>query len=135
MLRIMSDNDVRGHVGRLMDLCQTPPWASLWCELECAVCTFDDLGLPEDATDARVWQACQDGDVLLITGNRSAEGPESLEMTIRQRNTPDCLPVLTLADRDRTLRDRAYAEAVLERLFEVLFDVENMRGAGRLFLP
>jgi hypothetical protein len=38
-------------------------------------------------------------------------------MTLRQRNTPDCLPVLTLADPDRIQRDRQYAEAVVERLF------------------
>jgi len=135
MVRIMSDNDVRGHVSRLMDICQGGPWAELWDELECAVCTFGDLDLLEDATDAAVWQACQQGGVLLITGNRNAEGPESLEITIRQRNTPNSLPVLTLADPDRIARDRVYAESVVERLFDVLIDIEMLRGAGRLFLP
>ena len=135
MLRIMSDNDVRGHVGRLMDICETLPWAGLWRDLECVLCTFEDLNLAEDATDATVWQACQDGQILLITGNRNAEGPESLEITIRQQNRPDCLPVLTLADPDRIARDRAYASSVVERLFDILIDIEVFRGAGRLFLP
>jgi hypothetical protein len=71
----------------------------------------------------------------MITGNRNAEGPESLEMTIRQRNTPDCLPVLTLADPDRIQRDRQYAEAVVERLFDILIDSGVLRGTGRLYLP
>jgi hypothetical protein len=135
MIRIMSDNDVQGHVGRLMDLCQGPPWAEVWRDLRCSVCTFADLGLSEDAPDATVWKACQEAGVLLITGNRNAEGPESLEITIRQQNTPDCLPVLTLADPDRIARDRLYAESVVERLFEILIDLEVVRGAGRLFLP
>jgi hypothetical protein len=135
MLRIMSDQDVLGHVSRLMDACQASPWDLLWLDLECAVCTFTDLDLADDASDAAVWQACQDGGVLLITGNRNAEGPESLEMTIRQRNRPDCLPILTLADPDRIARDRTYAESVVERLFDILIDIEVFRGAGRLFLP
>jgi len=135
MLRIMSDNDVQGHVSRLMDICQAAPWADLWNDLGCVLLTFADLGLPDDATDAAVWQACQENEVLLITGNRNAEGPESLETTIRQRNRSDCLPVLTLANPDRIARDRAYAESVVERLFDVLVDVEAFRGTGRLFLP
>ena len=135
MRRIMSDNDVQGQSGRLMDVCQSPPWAELWDALDCVCCTFPDLHLAEDGTDAEVWQACQDGDVVLLTGNRNAEGPQSLEITIRQRNQPNCLPVLTLADPDRILRDRSYAESVVERLFDVLVDLDALRGAGRLYLP
>lgn len=33
------------------------------------------------------------------------------------------------------MRDRTYAEAVVERLFEILMDIENYKGAGRLYLP
>jgi len=135
MLRIMSDNDVRGHVSRLMDICQAPPWDEVWQGLECTVSTFEDLALTEDASDATVWHACQRRDVLLITGNRNAEGPESLEVTIRRFNRPDCLPVLTLADPSRVARDREYAESVVKRLFDILIDVEMLRGTGRLFLP
>ncbi len=135
MLRILSDNDVQGHVSRLMDICQLLPWVELWRALECILCTFEDIGLPEDTTDAVIWQACQDNEILLITGNRNAEGPESLEMTIRQRNTPNCLPVLTLADPDRIQREHQYAESVVEGLFDVLVDTDTLRGTGRLYLP
>lgn len=95
---------------------------------------FGELGLAEDATDAQVWQACQDNEVVLITGNRNAESPESLEVTIRQLNNDRCLPVLTLADQDRVLRDRSYAGTVAERLLEILYDLDNLRGSGRLYL-
>jgi hypothetical protein len=135
MLRILSDNDVQGHVSRLMDICQLPPWVELWHDLECILCTFEDFDLPNDATDAAIWRACQDNDILLITGNRNAEGRESLEMTIRQWNTPYCLPVLTLADPDRIQREHRYAESVVERLFDILVDTDALRGTGRLYLP
>ena len=50
-------------------------------------------------------------------------------------NSLQCLPALTISDRDRIARDRRYAESVLERLLEFLIDLEALRGAGRLFLP
>ena len=135
MIRIMSDNDVRGHVGRLLEVCRTSPWDEIWTDLGVEVCTFADLGLSEDADDAAVWHACQRNEIVLITGNRNADGPTSLELTIRNESTAQCLPVLTIADRGRLARDREYAESVLERLLEVLIDLEALRGAGRLFLP
>lgn len=135
MLRIMSDNDVLGHVSRLMDVCQVAPWAELWVDLECSLWTFEDLDLADDVTDSVLWQACQDRGIILITGNRNAEGRESLEVTIRQRNRPGCLPVLTMADPDRIAHDRSHRELVVERLFDVLIDIDSLRGTGRLYLP
>ena len=135
MLRIMSDNDVQGHVSRLMDICQSAAWIELWRDLECVLCTFQDFSLNSDASDSTIWQSCQDNQVILITGNRNAEGAESLEVTIRQRNTADALPVLTLADPDRVGRDAQHAEAVVASLFDVLVDVDVLRGTGRLYLP
>jgi hypothetical protein len=135
MIRVMSDNDVRGHLDFLLMLCRTSLWHELWTELNVDVCTFRDLDLPESASDAVVWRACQRNGVVLITGNRSAKDNESLEVTIRNENRPDSLPVFTFADRDRILRDRDYAEAALLKLLGFLLDLERLRGAGRLFLP
>ena len=114
-----------------MDLCQRPPGVGLWRELECVLCTFEDFDLSEDATDATIWHTCQEHDILMITGNRNAEGPESLEMTIRHRNIPNFPPVLTLADPDRIQRDRLYAEAVVERLFGFPFPNHVSKAACR----
>lgn len=80
-------------------------WNELWQDLVCEVITFANLDLPEDASDAEVWQACQENEVVLVTGNRNAEGPESLEITIRQRDNEHCIPVLTLAGPDRIQRE------------------------------
>jgi hypothetical protein len=91
------------------------------------ICTFEDFDIAVDATDAAIWQVCQDHNILLITGNRNAESPESLEMAIRQRHASNCLPVLTLADPDRIARDRHYAESIVERLFDILIDPDALR--------
>ena len=73
--------------------------------------------------------------MILITSNRNDDGPDSLEATIRTHGTPHSLPVFTLADAKRVLKERSYAELVADRLLEYLFDIEGLRGAGRLYLP
>ena len=135
MLRIMADNDVAGYVLHLVRLCESEPWREVWSELGCEVFTFNDLSIAEDATDAEIWQACQTNEVVLITGNRNADDPQSLEVTIRERNHERCLPVLTLADIDRIHADRTYADTVVQRLLEILLDLDTLRGTGRLYLP
>jgi hypothetical protein len=42
---------------------------------------------------------------------------------------------LTLADPDRFMNDKAYAEKVVDRLMDYLFDIEAYLGTGRLYLP
>ena len=41
----------------------------------------------------------------------------------------------TFADANRVLSERSYAELVADRLLEYLYDMDNLRGAGRLYLP
>jgi len=93
------------------------------------------LGLQPDASDPEVWEACQREQAVLLTANRSDDGPESLEATIQQHNKPESLSVFTLAIDQRVLRDRLYAETVAGRLLEFLFDIDRYRGTGRLYLP
>jgi len=97
----------------------------------CAPAGYLDITAP----DSPVWRTCQERGIVLITGNRNAEGPESLESTIRDHNTPDSLPVLTIANVDRLHASREYALRVAERLLEYLDDLGNIRGAGRIYLP
>ena len=135
MIRIVSDNDVRGHVERLVEICRASAWEELWVDLSIEVCTLLDLGLEENASDATVWRTCQQQNVVLITGNRNADAADSLEVTIRNEGGATSLPVLTISNRERVARDRSYAESVLVRLIEILMELEELRGAGRLFLP
>ncbi len=135
MKGILADNDVEGILSAIVSIWLYDQWRDLWTELGCALETFPSLGLPRDATDIVIWQACQKHHVILITGNRNAESPESLEATIRTLNGPDCLPVFTLSNPSRVLRERDYANLVAERLLDYLISVENYRGSGRIYVP
>jgi hypothetical protein len=66
---------------------------------------------------------------------QNEEGPDSLEATIRTNGTAQSLPIFTLADANRVLSERSYAELVADRLLEYLYDMDNLRGSGRLCLP
>ena len=110
-------------------------WRELWTGLELSVVSFPALGLSYNAPDTLIWRTCQREELVLITGNRNDEGAESLEATIRNENQPDSLPVITIADQDRVLQDRLYAERVAESLLDYLLRIDEVRGAGRLYVP
>jgi len=131
----MADHDIEGQMQVILRLLTSAEWHTLWTELAVRVESFASLGVPVDALDAALWRLCQTQQIVLITGNRNQEGPESLETVIQAANTPSSLPVLTVGDPQRILSSSAYAYSVVERLMEYLIDIENLRGTGRLYLP
>jgi len=135
MPTIMADHDVEGHLKVLMNIWLSSIWIDLWSELHCSVESFERLDIGDDTADSDVWRLCQEKEIVLVTGNRNAEGEESLEQTIRRLGTPDSLPVLTIGDPNRLMRDRLYAEEVAAQLLDYLRDIDELRGTGRLYLP
>ena len=134
-LGLLADVNIEGHVTRVLARCGAEPWRELWEWLGIRVATFDGLGLPRDISDRALWTVCQESDVVLITGNRNRHGPDSLETTIRTLNTLQSFPVVTLANPNRLLRDPQYADRVAEKLIDTFFDIEKLRGAGRVYIP
>jgi hypothetical protein len=132
---IRSDVNIQGHVHVLLTILEGETWRDLWAPLQVPLLTFPDLGLAADVSDADLWQACQQHQVVLITANRNAEGPDSLEVTIRSRSAADNLPVLTIADPDRVLHSRAYAERAAVQMLDYLLNIDRLRGTGRLYVP
>ena len=135
MPAIMADHDIEGPVQVLLRLLTSAAWYEVWHELAVRVESFVSLGLPENTSDAALWQFCQTQQIILITGNRNKVGPEAFEAVVERYNTPTSLPVLTIGAPPRVLSSRAYAERVATRLLEILLDVEQYRGTGRLYLP
>ncbi len=43
--------------------------------------------------------------------------------------------MITIADADQVLRDRRYAEMVAEGVLDYLIRIDEVRGAGRLYVP
>ena len=135
MKGILADINTRGPVDRLVRQMQAEPWAEFWNDLRLIHYHFEDVGLAATSTDLEIWQTCQVKELIFITNNRNQDAPDSLEATIRRHNSPDSLPVFTIADLDKFRKSRSYGERVLERLYEYLLRIDTVRGAGRLFLP
>ena len=135
MRAIMADNDIRGQFTILMVHLRSDEWREIWNSLNLSVLSFADLGLDDDVSDSVLWRSCQAQQIILLTGNRNEDGPDSLEATIRQFNTPISLPVFTLALPRKVVSSQAYAAKIAESLLQYLLDIDRIRGTGRLWLP
>ena len=114
-------------------------WATMGSEgwlklLDIPMLTFTDVGLSTDGSDRDVWRFAQKQQLILLTGNRNKDGEDSLEQTIRNENTPTSLPVITVSVVDR-LEEHIYREQCAERLAEIVLDIENNLGVGRIYIP
>lgn len=135
MPTILSDHNIQGHLDVLLSIWTSPEWKELWELLDCKVQTFRSRRLPRNTPDSDLWRLCQSEQMILLTANRNARGENSLEAVSRNLNQPDSIPVLTIADADRLIADRKYAESVASRIMDFLANVENLRGTRRLFVP
>lgn len=96
--------------------------------------TFREVELPMDSSDRVVWDFAQTNQMILITANRNMKGDDSLEQTMREENTPTSLPILTIGNPDR-FDESGYRQKCATRLIEILFNLENYMGVGRIFIP
>ena len=132
---LLSDVCIEAQVRVVIAIMASPYWEEYWNALNLRHCTFRDVGLAPETPDSSVWDYCQREQMVLITANRNQDGPDSLETTIRTRNTPDSLPVFTMADSEEVFHSRAYADRVAEKLIDSLLVLDDVRGAGRIWLP
>jgi hypothetical protein len=135
VILLLADVNIQGHIEIMAKRMQAEPWAGFWRHLDLRCASFADIGLDSADSDAVVWQRCQERQAFLLTNNRNDDGPESLEATIRARNTPQSLPVFTIGDAERLKNEREYSDRVIWALLEYLLEIENLLGTGRLFLP
>ena len=135
VLTFLADANIQGHVDRLVGRMQQEPWGEFWAHLQLSYVQFGDVGLDPADSDAVVWKRCQDKGLLLLTNNRNADGPDSLEATIREHNSFEKLPVFTIGDADRALWDDHYSDTVIWTLVDYLLRIDDLGGTGRLYLP
>jgi hypothetical protein len=132
---ILADNNIQGHVAGLIAILESDSWREFWFPLNLRLRTFRELELPDTVSDAQLWHLCQEQQIILLTANRNADGPESLEVMLRTCNKPESLPVFTIADPERVLHSKKHAERVAARLLDYLLVIDSVRGTGRLYLP
>jgi hypothetical protein len=126
------DHNLGGHAEILLGNMASQGWLEL---LPIRFVSFKEMNLSIDSNDRVVWRTAQANQMILLTANRSMKGENSLEQVLREENTVNSLPVITIGDTDRFLADRAYRNCCVDRLLEVLLDIENWMGVGRLFIP
>lgn len=106
-----------------------------WLELiSIQFVTFREVGLSMDSSDRIVWRYAQENQMMILTANRNMKGKDSLEQVMREENTTNSFPVLTIGSFDR-LDEIDYRELCVERLIEIVLDIDDYKGAGRLFIP
>lgn len=110
---ILVDHNMKGHVEMVM---------------------FADVGLAVNSSDREVWRFAQTHRMILLTDNRNMKGNDSLAQTLAEENTSGSFPVITIGKVDR-LKERDYRERCVFRLVEIMANVENFLGAGRIFIP
>ncbi|MBP0021869.1 MAG: ACP S-malonyltransferase [Cyanobacteria bacterium SBLK] len=96
--------------------------------------TFREIGLAIDSSDRVVWRLAQTHRMLLLTANRNAKGEDSLETVMREENSPTSLPIITIGNPDR-IYESQYRKYCVEKLVEIILDLEDYMGVGRLFIP
>jgi predicted nuclease of predicted toxin-antitoxin system len=96
--------------------------------------TFREAGLSMDSSDRILWRYAQAHQMIILTANRNMKGEDSLEQVMREENSENSLPVVTIANLDR-FSETDYRERCVERLMEIVLDIDQYKGSGRLFIP
>jgi hypothetical protein len=132
---ILCDANIEGHAAHIWMRMQSAEWRELTTAFDVTFQTFREAGLDPAASDDAVWRSCQSTGLYLLTSNRNEENDSSLGATIRREGTPTSLPVFTLPMADRVYSSPAFLERVVDKLLTYILDAENIRGAGRLYVP
>lgn len=103
MIRVLFDNDISGFQSLLTGAIESTGWSEYQL---IEFITLEDLGLDESTNDREIWRRCQQSGYVLLTTNRNEKGADSLQLTIREENTPSSLPVITVSSQ-RRLRNPA----------------------------
>jgi hypothetical protein len=130
-MTVLADHNLEGQAVLLWGTLASEGWLTLQ---PLRLVMLHEVGLPADSTDRDVWRYAQTHQMVLLTGNRRKKGVDSLEQVIREENRPTSMPVITVARVNR-LDERAYRERCSSRLIEIMLDIENYAGVGRIFIP
>ena len=126
------DHNLKGHALIFFGVIASQGWLDV---VQIQFVTFDEIDLSNDSDDRIVWRLAQEKQMILLTANRSMKGKDSLEQVMREENTSEYLPVVTVSNADRLLNDSEYRGRCVESLIEIVLDIDTYRGARRIFIP
>lgn len=131
MITLLTDHNIEGQAALLWGTLATEGWIDV---IPMRLARFEDVGLAHDSTDWEVWHLVQAHGMVLLTANRNMDGEDSLEQTIRNENTPQALPIITISKIDRMI-EVSYRIRCATRLAEIVLYLPDYLGTGRLFIP
>jgi hypothetical protein len=131
VITVLLDNDITGSRDSLEGSVRSLGWEEYQLV---RFITLKDAGLVENSTDREIWLCCQQQGMILLTANRNKHDDTSLEQTMRDENTEESLPVLTVGDKER-LREKDYRERCVNSLITIIFDLDQYLGTGRQYIP
>ncbi|NJN92280.1 MAG: ACP S-malonyltransferase [Leptolyngbyaceae cyanobacterium RM2_2_4] len=126
------DHNLKGHALVFFGAIASQGWLDI---VPIQFVTFDEMNLSIDSNDRVVWRLAQENQMILLTTNRSMKGKDSLEQVMREENTSELLPVITISNADRLLNDSEYRGRCVESLIEIVLDIDTYLGARRIFIP
>ncbi|MBE5229838.1 MAG: ACP S-malonyltransferase [Microcystis aeruginosa PMC 728.11] len=126
------DHNLKGHALVFLGAIATQGWLDI---VPMQFVTFAEMDLSINSDDRTVWRIAQENQMILLTANRSMKGKDSLEQVLREENTSESLPVITISNADRLLNDSEYRGRCVESLVEIVLDIDTYRGARRIFIP
>ncbi|MGK7888045.1 MAG: ACP S-malonyltransferase [Leptolyngbyaceae cyanobacterium] len=131
-MRFLIDHNLKGQALILFGAIASQGWLNI---ISIQFVFFDEMNLAIDSDDRVVWRLAQANKMILLTANRSMKGEDSLEQVMREENTAESLPVITVSSADRLLNDSEYRSRCVERLIEIILDLDLYLGARRIFIP
>jgi hypothetical protein len=126
------DHNLKGHALVFFGAIASEGWLDI---VPIRFVSFAEMDLLIDSDDRLVWRIAQKNQMILLTANRSMKGKDSLEQVMREENTSESLPVITVSNADRLLNDSEYRGRCVESLVEIVLDIDTYRGARRIFIP
>ena len=126
------DHNFKGHARILLGCIASQGWLDF---VQIRFVMFEEVGLSIDSNDRVVWRLAQENKMILLTANRSMKDEDSLEQVMREENTPNSLPVVTIGNADRVFNDSIYREQCVDHLVEIALYTANYMGARRIFIP
>lgn len=126
------DHNLKGHSLIFLGAIATQGWLEI---LPIRFVTFDEIELSADSDDRVVWRLAQEKQMILLTANRTMKGKDSLEQVMREESIETSLPVVTISNGNRLLNDSLYRGQCVESLIEIVLNIDNYKGARRIFIP
>ncbi|MEM6840208.1 MAG: ACP S-malonyltransferase [Cyanobacteria bacterium P01_H01_bin.121] len=125
------DHNLKGHALVFFGAIASQGWLNI---VPVQFVTFDQVSLSIESDDRVVWRLVQEKQMILLTANRSMKGKDSLEQVMREENTSESLPVITVSNADRLLNNSEYRGRCVESLIEIVLDIDTYLGARRIFI-